>query len=54
VIDEISLIVAPIIACTEDKPLFMGSIISNFELKELKQYDNGIVWMNYKKAYERK
>ena len=46
VIDEISLIVAPIIADAEDKPLFMDSTSDDFKLKEIKQYDD-IVWMNY-------
>lgn len=49
VINELSLVVAPVIADTEDKPLFMNSTISDFELKEVMQYDNSVVWMNYKK-----
>ena len=46
VIDELSLVVAPIIADADDKPLFMDSTLSEFKLKEIKQYDD-IVWMNY-------
>ena len=46
VIDELSLVVAPIVADAEDKPLFMDSTLSDFKLKEIKQYDD-IVWMNY-------
>jgi len=46
VIDELSLVVAPIIADAEDKPLFMNSTLSDFKLKEIKQY-NDVVWMNY-------
>ena len=38
VIDELSLVVAPVIADAEDKPLFMDSTISDFELKEIKQF----------------
>ena len=49
VIDELSLVVAPIIADAEDKPLFMASSVSDFELKEIKQYDNGVIWLNYKR-----
>lgn len=49
VIDELSLVVAPVIAAAEDKPLFMDSTISDFELKEIKQHDNSVVWMNYMK-----
>ncbi len=48
VIDEISLVVAPVIADTEDKPLFMKSKMSEFTLAEVKQYDNA-VWLNYKR-----
>ena len=51
VIDELSLVVAPVVADAEDKPLFMDSISSAFELKEKKQQDD-VVWMNYKKAEE--
>ena len=52
VIDELSLVVAPIIADANDKPLFMNSTASGFELKKVKQYDN-VVWMNYKKVSEK-
>lgn len=48
VVDELSLVVAPIIADADDKPLFMNSIVSNFELKEIKLYDCGAIWINYK------
>ncbi len=46
VIDELSLVVAPIVADVEDKPLFMDSTLSEFKLKEIKRYDD-VVWMNY-------
>ena len=46
VIDELSLVVAPIVADAEDKPLFMDSRLSEFKLKEIKQYDD-VAWMNY-------
>lgn len=49
VIDELSFVVAPIIAEAEDKPLFMDSKASDFKLKKIEQYDD-VVWMNYKKA----
>jgi len=51
-IDELSLVVAPIIADADDKPLFMNSTASGFELKKVKQYDD-VVWMNYKKVSEK-
>lgn len=47
VIDEINLVVAPVVASTEDKPLFAKSIVSNFVLNGLKQYDGGAVRLNY-------
>lgn len=50
VIDELSLVVAPVTANHADKSLFEYSKITDFELKEVKQYDGGVVWMNYKKA----
>ncbi len=49
VVDELSLIVAPVIADTEDKPLFMKSTLSAFKLSEVKQLDGGAVWLNYKR-----
>ncbi len=49
VIDEISLVVSPMIANTEDKPLFMKSKLSEFTLANVKQYDGGVLWLNYKK-----
>ena len=49
VIDELSLIVAPIVANAEDKPLFMASTVSDFELKEIKQYNSSVIWLNYKR-----
>ncbi len=49
VIDELSLVIAPVIADAEDKPLFMASSVSDFELKEIKKYDNTL-WMNYVKV----
>ncbi len=47
-IDELSLVVASVIAGSEDKPLFMESKISDYKLNEIKQYENSVVWMNYK------
>ncbi len=52
VIDELSIVVAPVIATRDDKSLFEYSKITDFKLKEIKQYDNGVVWMNYKKGGE--
>ena len=49
VIDELSLVVAPIVADAEDKPLFMASTVSDFELKEIKKYKSSVTWLNYKR-----
>ena len=49
VIDELSLVVAPIVADAEDKPLFMSGTISDFELKEIKQNNSSVIWLNYKR-----
>lgn len=51
VIDELSLVVAPVVVNAATKPLFMNSNIADYELKEIKQYDNSVVWMNYKRRY---
>ncbi len=48
VIDEISIVVSPMVANTEDKPLFMKSKMAEYKLCNVKQYDN-VVWLNYKK-----
>ncbi len=48
-VDELSLVVSPVIAKTTDKPLFMKSKISAFTLADVKQYDGGVLWLNYKK-----
>lgn len=52
VIDELSLVIAPIIADAEDKPLFMESSVSDFKLNEIKKYDNGVIYLNYKQQSE--
>ncbi len=49
VIDELSLVMCPLTANTEDKPLFMKSRVSSFKLAEVKQFDDGVLWLNYKR-----
>ena len=46
VVDEISLVVVPVIAEACDKPLFMNSTNQSYELKECTQIDNNI-YLNY-------
>jgi len=48
-VDEISLVVSPVIAAADDKPLFMNSTVLDFDLIEAKVHDNAVVWLNYKK-----
>ncbi len=48
VIDELSLVTAPIVADKNDKPLFMNSTISNYELVK-SENTNGNLVLNYKR-----
>lgn len=48
VIDELSLVVAPVTAASEDKPLFEGSCIEGYGLKETRMYPDSVLWLNYK------
>jgi len=52
VIDELSLVVAPIVADKDDKPLFMDSIVQDFELTNSYVKDEVLV-MNYKNSYDK-
>ena len=47
-VDELSLIVAPVVANKDDKPLFMNSKIQDFELKKAENKD-GVLILNYKR-----
>lgn len=47
-IDELSLVVAPIVAGKDDKPLFMNGTNSNYELIESENINGNLV-LNYKK-----
>ena len=48
VIDELSLVVDPVIGGKEGKPLCMDSTIEEYRLAALENHD-GILWLNYKK-----
>ena len=48
VIDELSLVVAPIVADAEGKPLFTDARTESYRLADVRNLD-GAVWMNYKK-----
>lgn len=46
--DELSLVVAPVIAGKDSKPLFMDSYIANFELVKAEDINGNLV-LNYKR-----
>ena len=46
-VDELSLVVAPVIADKDDKPLFMDSDMYEASLISAEAMDNGTVWMRY-------
>lgn len=48
-IDSISLVVAPIVADKDDKPLFMDSVMSEFRLIGANPMGDGSVWLRYAK-----
>ncbi len=48
-IDEISIVVAPVTAAAEDKPLFDEGVLSCFELTEVEKMNGSAVWLRYKK-----
>lgn len=51
VIDELSLVVAPVIADKDDKPLFTDSVFSDFELVKAENIGGNVV-MNYKRKFK--
>ncbi len=48
-VDELSLIVAPMIAATNDKPLFEEAEMCSFVLTEAQVVSDGSVWLRYTK-----
>lgn len=48
-IDELSLVVAPVVADEKSKPLFTNSIIADYELKKIRRYDD-VIWLNYRRS----
>lgn len=49
-IDEMSLVIAPVTADAGDKPLAMDAPAQAYELTDVKRYDGGVVWMKYRLA----
>lgn len=48
-IDEISLVIDSVTADSSSKSLFDKSIISVYEIKEVKQYSKNVIWIKYAK-----
>ena len=48
-VDELSLVVSPVVAGKEDKPLCDGSGMEGYHLQEVKQMEKDVIWLNYKK-----
>ncbi len=48
-IDAMSLVVAPVIADKNDKPLFMDSDMSEFKLIHAETMTDGSIWIQYAK-----
>ena len=48
VIDELSLVMAPIVGEANSKPLFTAAHMENYRLTDTKQYGSAL-WLNYKK-----
>nr|WP_317413301.1 dihydrofolate reductase family protein [uncultured Solibaculum sp.] len=48
-IDELSLVLAPIAAAPEDKPLFMDGPMTGYALTDAKPLGYSAVWLRYKK-----
>ncbi len=48
-IDEISLVVAPVVGSAADKPLFVDSMLSDYTLVDTKIYEGDVLWLNYRR-----
>lgn len=48
-VDELSLVQAPVIAGADGKPLFYDSVMENYELVKAESLEGGVNWLNYKK-----
>lgn len=50
VIDELSLVVAPTVGASQDKPLFMDAAVGTWSLRQVRDCGDGVLWMNYVKT----
>ena len=46
-IDELSLVIAPVVADSDSKPLFADSVLSTYRLNKSKTFDCDTIWLNY-------
>ena len=47
VVDELSLVVAPVLAAAEDKPLFENGCLDSGVLRETRDCGQSILWLHY-------
>lgn len=52
-VDALSLVVAPMIAAKDDKPLFMDSDMEQYQLQSASTKENGVLWLQYQKMKQR-
>jgi len=50
VIDELSLVMAPVAASAEDKPLFDGGRMQNYRLTKARKLDEENLWLRYERT----
>ncbi len=48
-VDELSLVKSCVIGGKLDKPLFAEGKVKEFRLNDVRRYDDGVIWLNYKK-----
>ncbi len=48
-IDELSVVIAPVLGAADDKPLCMNGTSDSFALNDHVVYDSGVVWLDYQR-----
>ena len=48
-IDELSLVLSPVLAAAGDRPLFDQGVVAEYKLLQTRQYEDGMLWLNYKR-----
>ncbi len=51
-IDELSIVIAPMTAGKDDKPLFSDGSIADYSLRGIKDCGDSVVWMHYQRSGE--